>query len=413
MNGITLDGVSVAKAYRNEVFGTYSQVRDRWCDLLDGVTRGDDVPQPRPPSLDPTYWPALDGLRAVAVLMVVGYHARLTGFARGDLGVDVFFVLSGFLITSLIVSEMVRTGAFSFRRFYARRFVRLFPAYFLVLVGCLVVSGFGGYGGTSRGAVLSFVYLANWGAATGAGLGLLRHTWSLSIEEQFYVVWPITVAALIALLRGRLVALLVAVSALVLASYATALVLLADGVSPTWISNATPTRAGMLLAGAVLAIGLSVRVGRSGRVRRGVDVAGWLGLVALVLISSDIGSTALSPIAVLWPLVVVATLAVVAASVLVPNGSLARVLGRAPLVWIGRRSYGIYLWHFPVFVIADVEFGGLGPVPVLGATALSLALAAVCYTYVETPLIAAARRRSGRSPSSVGRAPRPLSRVEA
>lgn len=373
--------------FRNLVRG----FRDLSCGVLDRVRRPfrDRTASDLPPL---TYQPALDGLRAVAVLLVVGYHARLPGFERGDLGVDVFFVLSGFLITSLIVSEKAGTGSFSFRRFYTRRFVRLFPAYILVLLVCLVATAVRSYGGTSRGAVLSFLYVANWGAAVGQGLGLLRHTWSLSIEEQFYLVWPIAMLALIRLLRARSIALTLAIGALMMVSYGSALLLLNDA-SLTWISNATPTRSGMLLAGALLSVALGPWgiTGSSPMRSRLVNVAGWSGLVALLGVAVLPMSVEWSLVGVVWPVVVIATSVTIAASVLVPNGLLARLLGASPLVAIGKRSYGIYLWHFPVFVIVDTEFGGLrslGAWQILVAAILSVALAAASYRFVEQPLIA-------------------------
>jgi len=354
------------------------------------------------PSAVLTHQPALDGLRAVAILLVLGYHARLPGFTHGDLGVDVFFELSGFLITTMIFSEIATTGAFSFRVFYARRFVRLFPAYFLLLLACLAATAVRGYSGTLRGAALSFFYIANWGAAQSQGLGLLRHTWSLSIEEQFYIIWPATLVLLIRLLRARAVALALSISTLILVSYGLSLLALSRGTALIWVANATPTRSGMLLVGALLAVALA-RWSGNGSTRAwlpGLDLAGGIGLAALLGVAMFRVTTTWNLVGVVWPIVALATAATVAASVLRPKGRLARVLSLSPLIAIGRRSYGIYLWQYPVFLVLDTEFRGLGAGQVLVGSVLTLALAAASYRFVEQPLIASFRARRRRDPDS-------------
>ena len=367
----------------------------------------------------------------MALLLVVGYHARLPEFHRGDLGVDVFFVLSGFLITTLIVAERMATGSFSFRRFYARRFVRLFPAYFLVLLACLGAAAVGGYAGTFRGAALSFFYLANWGAARGQGLGLLLHTWSLSIEEQFYIVWPTAVLTLITLMRARIAALRLSISVLMIASYGGAVLLPTRGASLTWVTNATPTRAAMLLAGALLSVAIldlrgaqsaeSARSARSAGSAQSarptssaqsarptssassassaswwtptVDIVGCMGLAAVLAVSMTPVATTWNLVGVIWPIVALGTTASVAAGVLAPHGMLARILSVGPMIAIGKRSYGVYLWHYPVFFVLDSEFQRLAAGQILSGLVLSFALAALSYRFVEQPLIATFRQR--------------------
>jgi peptidoglycan/LPS O-acetylase OafA/YrhL len=276
--------------------------------------------------------------------------------------------------------------------------VRLFPAYFLVLLACLAATAVRGYGGTSRGAVLSFLYVANWGSAQGQGLGLLRHTWSLSIEEQFYILWPITVLLLIGLVRYRFSSLTASIFALMGASYGLALLLLHTGTSPTWVSNATPTRAGMLLAGAFLAAGLGHRdrAAFSPRWVRLVGVAGGIGFIALLglaMLPSSPYRSGWGLVSVLWPSVAAATALIVAAAVLAPSGSLGRLLSVGPLIALGKRSYGFYLWHFPIFTILDTEFHGLGAGQIIGGAALALLLTVLSYRFVEQPLIVTFRSR--------------------
>src|SRR5690606_31733796 len=144
---------------------------------------------PASPSPLPCH-PGLDGPRGVAALLVVGLHAGLPGFANGWIGVDIFFTLSGFLITSILLKDIGRHGAPRYRRFYVRRALRLLPAYFAVVVIAVLGDFFIDAGGTLKGAVYSTIYLANWAAAAEVPLGSLGHMWSLSIEEQFYIVWP-------------------------------------------------------------------------------------------------------------------------------------------------------------------------------------------------------------------------------
>ena len=139
------------------------------------------------------YEPALDGLRGLAVIQVLLFHAHLPGFANGTVGVGIFFVLSGFLITFLIMSEIDKTGKFSLRNFYIRRVRRLLPAYAVVITFCIVATfilwrDFS----TLRGALTSMFHVSNWVLilVPNKGLGMLHHTWTLSIEEQFYLIWP-------------------------------------------------------------------------------------------------------------------------------------------------------------------------------------------------------------------------------
>ena len=142
-------------------------------------------------------------MRAVAALSVVGYHLRLPGFAGGGLGVDIFFTQSGFLISSIILTELERTGRLSYAKFYIRRGLRLLPAYLAVVVLALVAYFVVvAVGGTLRGALFSFFYVANWAAAFDLGLGTLAHTWSLSVEEQFYFIWPVLLVLLFRRARG-------------------------------------------------------------------------------------------------------------------------------------------------------------------------------------------------------------------
>ena len=215
------------------------------------------------------YEPALDGVRAFAVLAVIGYHADVHSLRGGFLGVDVFFVLSGYLITALLLAEHGDAGRIDVRAFYARRARRLFPALLLVLLGVAAYSGFVAFSG-DRGAIradalASLLYVQNWhlvwsGASyftAFAAPSPLRHLWSLAIEEQFYLVWPL---ALIALLRVARSSRRVLGAAIVAAALASALLMSAmyhAGSDPSRVYYGTDTRAQELLVGALLAVLLS------------------------------------------------------------------------------------------------------------------------------------------------------------
>jgi peptidoglycan/LPS O-acetylase OafA/YrhL len=234
----------------------------------------------------------LDGIRAIAVIGVLGFHAGVRGFGGGLLGVDIFFVLSGFLITSLLLDEWSATGTVSFRRFYERRARRLLPGLFLLL---LLVAAYAQWFAetdtlsTLRGDALSTIlYVANWrfifsGQSYFVHFGPpspLLHTWSLAVEEQFYLVWP-AVALFVLRRRGRR-GLAVAASIFMVASAVLTAVLLRDGVSVSRLYYGTDTRTQELMAGAVLAV-VAPLIARNRRAWRWpVTVLGGLGALFLL-----------------------------------------------------------------------------------------------------------------------------------
>jgi peptidoglycan/LPS O-acetylase OafA/YrhL len=331
------------------------------------------------------YRPGLDGLRALAALVVVGLHANIPGFTNGWLGVDVFFTLSGFLITSILLRDIHRFGRPRYKTFYVRRALRLLPAYCAVVVAAVIGDLVIDVGGTLKGAVVSAVYMANWAAAAGMGLGSLGHTWSLSIEEQFYFVWPTTLAvvAWVAARTGRSATRLVAL--LMIASYVLTLVALALGVSERVLWNATPARAVQLFAGAVLALGFEAvrRRAEAGPWVRWAGVVGLVGLLGcLVVPQDDFGAIVLG-----WPLVAAFTCAVVASVVVGGGGSTERMLAWRPLVVIGRASYGLYLWHYLVLTSVDAAVGLDTWGPRLAGIALTGLVTWASYVFIEQPFL--------------------------
>jgi peptidoglycan/LPS O-acetylase OafA/YrhL len=198
--------------------------------------------------------PGLDGVRAIGVILVLLFHSQIFPFRNGAIGVDVFFVLSGYLITALLTEELERSGSVDFGRFYGRRALRLLPAYLAVVMFALAIQKFWPSGGTVRGAISSLLYCSNWVLALHrGGLGYLDHTWSLSIEEQFYLVWPLLVVLGCRLAGRRKLTPILVVAFLALASVADGMVRAAQG-NDAYVYAATDTRASALLVGAALAL---------------------------------------------------------------------------------------------------------------------------------------------------------------
>ncbi|QXC61090.1 acyltransferase [Aquihabitans sp. G128] len=329
----------------------------------------------------------------MAVAAVVAYHLdRLRG---GFGGVDVFFVVSGFLITRLLLQEHDRTGRIALGAFWIRRVRRLLPAALLVVPAAVVATKvwLPAYrlAGLRSGALAAVAYVANWRfVASGqsyfadAAPSPLRHLWSLSIEEQFYVVWPVVVAVVVRTGGRRLLALVAAVGAVLSAA------LLAAAADPSDLARAyygSDTRAFALLAGAVLACawprittGLDAAPGRARLLGHATLVAG-AGLVALLALGVDQQVSYYR-----WGFQALAVLSVVVVAGLARGeGLVARALGHEALTWVGRRSYGLYLWSWPVQVfLPEVVHLSRGWSD-LAIVAITVLLAAVSYELVEQP----------------------------
>jgi peptidoglycan/LPS O-acetylase OafA/YrhL len=377
------------------------------------------------------YMPGLDGLRALAVAAVLLYHAGLAWIPGGFLGVDVFFVLSGYLITSLLLAEWRTRGRVDLKAFWFGRARRLLPAAFLVIAVTLAFAvAFlpGEVAGLRSDALASFGYVTNWYLifehesyfeAVGRP-SLLRHLWSLAVEEQFYVLWPplLAVGLGTGALRYRGRRLLSAVLVGAAASALLMAVLYRPETDPSRVYYGTDTRAAGLLVGAALAFlwapwrapgqvegpeepgrpaaARHRRTRRPGRFRRRwgwtvpalLDALGLAALGGLVWSCLRFGEHQPSLYRGGFVLVAITTAALIAA-VVHPRARLgAGLLGRQPLRWIGERSYGIYLWHWPVFMITrprlDVPLDGL-PL-LLARLVVTVALAHLSYRYVETPI---------------------------
>ena len=380
------------------------------------------------------YRPALDGVRALAVTAVLLFHggvAALTGgFGRGGfLGVDAFFVLSGFLITSLLLTERAATGRIRLSAFWIRRARRLLPALLVLLVVVVLV-----YRAESESHALSLLrgdaltalaYVANWRMiyrgddyfTQTSAPSPLQHTWSLGIEEQFYLLWPLIVAGLLAYLatRGgethsRRTLLAICLGGAAASALVGALLYQPGDENRAYFG--TDTRAQALLFGAALAVLISWP-GRSigGRwLRPALGAA----TVAAVIVVAGLWTFADGTASWLYrggfALGGVAVAVVLAHAVLFPETVTARVLAVTPLVWLGRISYGVYLWHWPLFLFVNGERTGLHGLPLLTVRiGLTIVVAAVSYVLIEQPV------RTGRWPRPLTRllAPPRLSAVQA
>ena len=351
------------------------------------------------------YLPGLDGIRALAVVGVLLYHADLTWITGGYLGVDVFFVLSGFLITSLILEEFDRSGRIDFAKFYLGRARRLLPALLLMLAAVAVAAAFFYRDAASQvraDTIASLFYVNNWWYIFSEGsyfefIGrppMLKHLWSLAVEEQFYLAWP-AIAYLVTRRLGRRGLGLVA---LVLALASTAW-MISMSVNNGFPEYADPSRAYFgtdshamgLLIGAALATfwrpgRLRSDIPRGGRVIITIaGVSAFLGVVAFFVLVGEFTPWMYQQGGFLLLAIVVAALIALATH---PASPLGGWLGTQPWRYLGQRSYGLYLWHWPIFMITrpglDIPLDGI-PLLVLRLT-LTIAIAELSFRFVEMPI---------------------------
>jgi peptidoglycan/LPS O-acetylase OafA/YrhL len=333
----------------------------------------------------------IEGLRAIAVVVVLLYHFGVPGLRGGFIGVDVFFVISGFLITSLLLDERTRKGRISITGFYARRARRLLPISATVLVATAIAGAL----------VLPATRLPDlaadvrWAAAFAANFlfakrgadyltadlapSALRHYWSLAVEEQFYVVWPALI--MLVTLGARSVRRRVGVAmALLIAASFTASVVLTPR-TPSWAYYGLHTRAWELGVGALLA----TLITRAERIPPAVRAAlGWLGIGGIAYAAWAYGTVAFPSWTAAVP-VLASALVLVAGPVV--RGSPAWLLSTPPMRWLGTRSYSLYLWHWPVLVLAEahLERSLTGPEK-LAAVAAVVVLSEAGYRIIEHPI---------------------------
>jgi peptidoglycan/LPS O-acetylase OafA/YrhL len=353
--------------------------------------------------------PGLDGLRGIAVLAVIIYHADVSLLVGGFLGVDVFFVLSGFLITSLLIDELTKTNTVDRARFYMRRIRRLMPALFLVLFFSVLVSGLfvldAAYH-VRRDLPWAMTFVLNWSYlffeqsyfVNISRPPLLQHLWSLSVEEQFYVIWPIMLIGLYKVKIGNLsprTKIFIASSALAIASTAWMVHLsVANGFpipnDPSRVYFGTDTHAmGLLVGCAAAALWRSERLNERltpdrAAAMNGLGLLSIAGLAYFFLFVSELneflyrgGFLVLS--------ILTAILVVIAAH---PGLKFGQRLGNPVLKWFGDRSYGIYLWHWPIFVLmrSGIDIQWPDPIAFVVKVSIVLVIADLSYRYVEMPI---------------------------
>jgi peptidoglycan/LPS O-acetylase OafA/YrhL len=318
--------------------------------------------------------PALDGLRAVAIVMVISYHVDKTIVPAGYWGVILFFVLSGYLITRMLIDEVDRHGQLDLRFFYVKRGLRLFPA---LAVLCLVLLA-AGIGWSQVGPAIA--HYANYARIAEIDLGLLTHTWFLAVMAHFYLLWPLVIASVPAGYRRR------AIGILAVAAIAWRVIAI-ETVSPGWVYNATDTNAAALLAGCYLGVARP----------RTSWLAHWSVPALLVLMLFPVFGEEGS--AFLWGDFIAIALSVMAIQYAVSRPAW---LENGILLWVGEISYGLYLWHY---VFVNIEMAVWVAVP------LSVAAAAASWYLIEKPPLSLSKRFDRRAEQS-DREPRPPARAD-
>jgi peptidoglycan/LPS O-acetylase OafA/YrhL len=362
---------------------------------------------------------ALDGLRAVAVALVLADHGGFPGVPGGFIGVDIFFVLSGFLITSLLLDELGRTGRIDLAGFWTRRARRLLPALVVMVLAVGAAREFfpqDAVAGLRDDAIAALFWVANWSFVAhktdyftrGGTPSPLQHTWSLGVEEQYYFVWPVLLVAVVLLLAvgaGRRrngvsagaarFAVLVLAAAGALAS-AVAAVILASEASVDRLYFGTDTRVQALLLGAAssalfvrdwpaLMAGWSVI--RSRWVRWVARIIAVAGLAVLAVAVHYATGSAREFRHGLLTVAAVAAATVIAAVAVDQDGLVGRILAVRPLVWLGAISYGVYLWHWPIFLVIDGERTGWSGFRLFAARCIAtVGVAAASWWLIEQPI---------------------------
>ena len=345
-----------------------------------------------------SYIPGLDGIRAVAVMAVLFYHANFPWALGGFLGVETFFVLSGFLITSILLAEWRSTGRIDLKHFWLRRARRLLPAVWallLVLPFLAVLFAPDALPRLKEDIPAALLYITNWMFIVREvpyfeAFGrppLLQQLWSLAVEEQFYLLWPLLLLFVLRTFKSKRYAPLIATSVLVAVSSLWMAALFSPETDPLRVYYGTDTRAAGFLVGALLAMVWAPGTLSQGSGRGTSELLGWIGLLALMFFYTKFNE--FQPFlyrgGILLTALASALLIVGAAA---PGTLLGRLLETPALRWIGSRSYSIYLWHWPVFILTRPGFDlDLPALPVrAGQVIITFALAELSYRWIETPV---------------------------
>ena len=330
--------------------------------------------------------PALDGLRGLAIIAVIVHHQLIPfSLEGGFLGVDLFFVLSGFLITSLLISEFGETNVISFRNFYMRRVLRLGPALILYLIACLVVTYHTQVGAVIRELKLiglALAYSTNWRMALGwdSSLDPTAIIWSLSIEEQFYLLWPVFFFICLAVkIRRRFI--IAGLCLVILSIMAHRYLLLREGASLTRLYYGTDTRADALLMGCLIALLPKGKLAISLKTCINAVAILCAGMLIYLISTSHFSDQFLYKGGYTGIALMSGVLTWSAANA--PPSLLAAILELQPLRWFGKISYGLYLWHW--LVLKSTTFYFLGYWDSWARFALAVGIAALSFYLVEKP----------------------------
>ncbi|HET9085020.1 MAG TPA: acyltransferase [Candidatus Limnocylindrales bacterium] len=346
-------------------------------------------------------------MRGIAILAVVGFHADLPIVSGGLVGVTLFFVLSGYLIASLVLREQEDTGTVDVWRFYARRAWRLLPALLTVTIA-LMIFGLAAQDlhQVAEDSLLTLAYLANWARSGGDEMGMWNHAWSLSIEAQFYVIAPLALLAVTRVAHPRSAALVAILVLALIASTFIRVIVTSTGVSPERVYFGTDTRMDALLFGCLIgAVRMRYPSWSPGK---------WVGLVSLVALAvlTFLPVADSMPAGFGYSLTALASSGVVVGA-LRDDAFWSRSTGRL-LVWLGERSYALYLVHVPVFLLAAHALPAVDPAVRVGTAVLtSLTLSALLFRYVERPSRHGIRIRSRALHQSGALDLRALTRVDS
>ncbi len=342
--------------------------------------------------------PALDGIRGIAILMVMIYHLialvpELNSIAKGGfLGVDVFFVLSGFLITSILIREYEEHGQINLKKFYLRRFLRLIPAFWIFLI-CIYF--FGNYLlppdraktiYTYNNLFYAFSYLMNWHGAFDGLTGILTHTWSLAVEEQFYIIWSLILFTVFAEKTKRN-QIFILTSILILGLILWRLFRLYISTSTLTLYYSTDTRIDSLLIGCAAAMIYSWRLlPEKFYVSRQFNFLALASLVTIFIMLQ--GFDKFDPLLYCGPISIFAmAVAIMILWILNRQRSLPKtILEIKPLRWLGQISYGLYLWHGPFYEFGKKMFESV-PVQIIVGVGLALIVSTISFYFIEKPFL--------------------------
>jgi peptidoglycan/LPS O-acetylase OafA/YrhL len=357
------------------------------------------------------YIPTLDGMRGVCVLAVMVHHLNLPGTYMGSLGVDAFFVLSGFLITALLVQEHTDTGRINLKQFYLRRALRLLPAlYGLIIAACLLIMTLGEpfeRDTVFQGALSSIIYINNWAlidqlqVLPGLGFGPLNHLWSLGVEDQFYLLWAPAAVFLLYRFKPRTMLVVIAVAAIV-SAIVCALVWRTTGIYERSYMGTDARGVGLLLGCALGVIYTKYGLSWFVRFRRIVII-----IIASIVFVVTVAVTNPVPSTIMYDggfVIVAIGVALLITLLLLPETSplLHRIFTWRPLVWVGTISYGLYLWHGMLFwFISPYRISANPYVLDTLAILVSFLAAFASRRYVEQPFLRLKGKRYQVAPSPV------------